>query len=292
MIIDHSLRLVFVHVPKCAGTLLRQAFLEDTEGRDVVSLFDFSFSTVLQRQVDLAHLPLMDLRHYPEWRFLKRYRVLACIRHPYERLASACREYLRQKSRDTEVQVRSQPPSREQLLTYLRRLPDALEAHDLRCVHGFPITWFTHYGEQAMVDQLLRCHQLEADLRRLDQNLSLPARLRERLLTAATRGNLRPASDLTRLTEDPDLRAMAHLLHRDDFRTFGFKRAQATFTDPQLRERMKACQAITGSHELPITSLTPQMRWYYGRSSSRPERVLTPTRRSASRRKTEHRSQP
>ena len=33
--------------------------------------------------------------------------------------------------------MRSQPPSREQMLSYLRRLPDALEAHDLRYVHGF-----------------------------------------------------------------------------------------------------------------------------------------------------------
>ena len=284
MIIDHSLRLVFLHVPKCAGTLLRQAFLENAEERDVVSLFDFSFSSVLQRQVDLAHLPLMDLRHYPEWRFLKRYRVLACIRHPYERLASACREYLRQKSRETEEQVRSQPPSREQLLSYLRRLPDALEAHDLRYVHGFPITWFTHYGEQAMVDRLLRCDQLEADLRRLEQTLPLPACLQEQLRTAATRESRRPAADLAALTEDPDLRAMAHLLHRDDFRTFGFERSPAAFSDPQLRERMQACQAISGSHELPITSLTPQMRWYYGRSSSRPERVLTATRKTANRR--------
>lgn len=284
MIIDHSLRLVFLHVPKCAGTALRQAFLNGAEGRDVVSFFDFSFSSVLQRQVDLAHLPLMDLRHYPEWRFLKRYRVIACIRHPYDRLASACREYLRQKSRDTEVQVRSQPPSREQLLSYLRRLPDALEAHDLRYVHAFPITWFTHYGDKAMVDGLLHCARLDQDLTHLGQKMGLPAALQERLQQVAAGEGRRPAVDLSSLRQDPDLRAMAHLLHRDDFRTFGFERTPASFTDPELAERMQACQMISNSHELPLTSLTPQMRWYYGRSSSRPERVLTATRRKRSRR--------
>ena len=164
MIIDHSLRLVFLHVPKCAGTALRTAWQDAAEGRDVVSWFDFEFDPVLQRQVDLAHQPLMDLRHRKEWRFLRRYHVVACIRHPYQRLASACREYYRQQSRESELQMRREPPSREQLLSYLRRLPGAMDAHDLRYVHGFPISWFSHYGTQPMVDTLLRCGQLADDL--------------------------------------------------------------------------------------------------------------------------------
>ena len=146
MIIDHTLKIVLLHVPKCAGTSLRQAFLDDGQERDIVSFFDFEYNPVLHRQVDKAHLPLMDLRHYPEWRLLKRYQVIACIRHPYQRLASACREFLRQNSRETEVQMRTQLPNQEQRLAYLRRLPAAMDAHDLRWVHGFPIHWFTHYG--------------------------------------------------------------------------------------------------------------------------------------------------
>ena len=71
---------------------------------------------------------------------------------------------------------------------------------------------------------------------------------------------------------------MANLLHRDDFRTFGFERRTARFQDPQLQAQIKACQAITTSHDLPLTSLTPQMRWYYGRSSNRRELVMLPTR--------------
>ena len=183
MIVDHGLELVLLHVPKCAGTSLRRAFLEDAKagGREVLSCFDFAFDTILQRQVDLAHRPLMDLRHAPEWCWLQRYRVIACIRHPYERLAAACREFLRQKSRDTEVQVRSTPPSREQRLAYLRRLPAAMDAHDLRWVHGFPIHWFTHYGQRPKVHHLLRCNQLNDDLAALGDQLNWPDSLRQRL---------------------------------------------------------------------------------------------------------------
>ena len=106
---------------------------------------------MLKRQVDLANRPLIDLRHTPLWRWLRRLEVIAGIRHPYDRLASVCREHLRQESRATEIQVRSQPPTDEQLLNYLRRLPAAMDAHDLRWVHGFPIQWFTHLGERALV---------------------------------------------------------------------------------------------------------------------------------------------
>ena len=97
MIIDHSLGLVFLHVPNAPAPPCA------TPGRTptgaTVSFFDFGFDPVLQRQVDLAHQPLMDLRHRREWRFLRRHHVVARIRHPYQRLASACREYYRQKSR-------------------------------------------------------------------------------------------------------------------------------------------------------------------------------------------------
>ena len=172
MIIDHDLRLVLLHVPKCAGTALRRAFMEDNS-RDVVSLFDFQFSTVLQRQVDLAHMPLMDLRHFQEWKFLGRYRVIACIRHPYKRLASACREFLRQQNRNSQIQMTSSPPTKDQMLAYLRRLPMAMDAHDLRWVHGFPIHWFTHYGKRPKVDHLIRCEHLQSDLDTLAEDCLL-----------------------------------------------------------------------------------------------------------------------
>ena len=69
------------------------------------------------------------------------------------------------------------------------------------------------------------------------------------------------------------------MLHRDDVRCFGFERSQSQFQDPELKALIEQSLAIGPSHELPLTNLTPQMRWYYGRSSQRPEPVLRPTRR-------------
>ena len=281
MIIDHGLQLVLLHVPKCAGTSLRRAFLEDgrAQGRELVEFFDFAFNPVLRRQVDLAHLPLMDLRHFPEWRVLQRYRVIACIRHPYQRLASACREFLKQKSRATEVQVRTAPPSREQLLSYLRRLPAALDAHDLRWVHGFPIHWFTHYGQRPKVHHLLRCSDLNDDLTALGEQLNWPASLRQRLDAVGAGAGKRSDGELEPLRQDPDLQALANVLHAEDFDAFGFQRQEADFRDPELAQLMERCLALGNSHDLPLTNLTPEMRWYYGRTSPRPTVTLRPTRR-------------
>lgn len=278
MIIDHDLQLVLLHVPKCAGTSLRRAFLEDGSQRSVESLFDFEFDPVLKRQVDRAHRPLMDLRHRPEWRWLQRYRVVAAIRHPYQRLASACREFLKQKSRATEVQVRSAPPSTEQLLGYLRRLPAAMDAHDLRWVHGFPIHWFTHYGQRPKVHHLLRCSHLNEDLTALGEQLSWPDSLRQRLAQVGAGAGRRETDDLEPLRQNTDLQALANLLHADDFSCFGFEREEACFEDPELADLIERCLAVGNSHDLPLTNLTPEMRWYYGRSSPKPALQLKPVR--------------
>jgi len=283
VIIDHGLQLVLLHVPKCAGTSLRRAFLEDSGSRTIENHFDFEFDPVIKRQVDRAHLPLMDLRHRPEWRWLQRYRVVAAVRHPYQRLASACREFLKQKSRVTEIQVRSAPPTHQQLLDYLRRLPAAMDAHDLRWVHGFPIHWFTHYGNRPKVHHLLRCSHLHDDLIALSETLNWPHSLKQRLAKVGAGAGRRENSDLNTLQRSADLRAVANLLHAEDFDCFGFKREEAMFQDPVLAKLIEQCLAEGNSHELPLTNLTPEMRWYYGRSSPKPTLQLKPTRHWRSR---------
>jgi hypothetical protein len=252
VIVDHGLELVLLHVPKCAGTALRKAVLDDANacGREVVSCFDFAYDPVLQRQVDLAHRPLMDLRHAPEWCWLQRYRVIACIRHPYKRLAAACREFLRQKSRTTEMQVRTTPPSREQRLAYLRRLPAAMDAHDLN-----------------------------DDLTNLGEQLNWPDSLRQRLARVGAGDGRRPAAGVEALEQDSDLRALANLLHAGDFNSFGFQPEPADLQDPELKDLIERCLVVGNSHSLPLTNLTPEMRWYYGRTSPKPQLKLKPTRR-------------
>lgn len=280
VIICHNLKLVFLHVPKCAGTALRTVFEQDLITGSSVSLFDFGYSHILRRHVDLAHLPLMDLRHFPEWRCLEAYHTLACIRDPYARMASACREFYRQHSRETELQMRERSPTPEQLLDYLRALPAAHEAHDLRYVHSFPMVWFTHYGDRPMVDSLLRCEQLPLDIQKLKDTYNLPSDLGAALLSTVRQGGKNSASKaLQPLEHDANLVAMTNLLHREDFSTFGYPQRAESFSDPVLKERIEACLNNTASHAIPHTSLAPRMRWYWGRNSNSVLPPMAPSRK-------------
>ena len=105
MIIRHDLELVFLHVPKCAGTRLRALFRIGAEAHALEELWNYSHSAVLNRYIDQAHQPLSDLCTTASFRYLKRYRVVACLRDPYKRLPSAANEYYRQKSKRHERRV-------------------------------------------------------------------------------------------------------------------------------------------------------------------------------------------
>jgi hypothetical protein len=245
-------------------------FLEaEAPAGSTVSFFDFSYNHVLKRYVDLAHLPLMDLRHYGEWSLLQDYHAVATIRHPYSRLASACREYYKQKCRETEIQMRTRPPSREQVISYLQALPSAYESHDLRYVHAFPITWFTHYGSTPVVDTLLSCDNFSADLVKLRQCSSIPDEVIEKLDELLAMSFATGSPSLMDLEADPDLQAMANLLHYEDFNTFGFTRADSKATDPCLREIIDHAYSTTHSHDIRYLGLAPKVRWYWGRDSNK-----------------------
>ena len=282
VIISHDLKIVFLHVPKCAGTALRKVFQQELQPGSSVSFFDFAYSHVLRRYVDLAHLPLVDLRHFPEWRFLKRYQTIACVRNPYARLASACREYYRQFSRETQQQMLEEAPSAEQLNHYLAALPAAYEAHDLRYVHAFPITWFTHYGSKPMVDHVLRMENLECDLSSLSRKSVLPENLSRALLATVQRGDSRLSASLYYLERDPDLITMANLLHHEDFTVFDYARNHAQCVSNNLVEIVEQSRRPSPSHAVDHTSLAPSLRWYWGRSCHQSHPPMRPTRRSRS----------
>lgn len=269
MLICHEWKLVFLHVPKCAGTAIRRLLEAQAPLGSAVGFFDFEYNHTLRRHVDLGHLPLMDLRHYSVWPLLHTYHTIASIRHPYARLASACREFYRQKSRETEIQMRTQPPTPEQLLAYLRALPHALEAHDLRYVHAFPMVWFTHYGAEPMVDTVLRCSDLSQDVEALRQAGVLPEPVLQELRQLASRSSEGRAASLAELEADANLQAMANVLHQEDFNTFGFARQDARLSDDALRAIVEPSLTTTASHQIPCLSLAPRVRWYWGRDSNR-----------------------
>ena len=79
MIIRHDLRLLFIHVPKCAGKQLRWILKTTNDQSAIEELWNYEYNEDLERYVDMAHLPLSDLRHYPQFRYLDEYTVIAAL---------------------------------------------------------------------------------------------------------------------------------------------------------------------------------------------------------------------
>jgi len=277
VLICHNWKTIFIHIPKCAGTLFRKELQQHAPFGSTVSFWEFSYQTTIRRYVDLAHLPLADLRHFPEWELLNKYHTMAIVRNPYERLASACVEYYRHKSPETYKQMLAQAPSKDQLLAYLRALPRGLECRDLRYVHAFPMIWFTHYGNQPMIDTLLHCECLEDDIRISCDQAILPTELREKLISISEREHKVNVSLASELSNDPDLQALANILYQEDFTIFNYERLNIDFIDSSLADLAQSFRE-TRSHEIKHMDYAPRVLWHWGRSCNMLLPYMLPTR--------------
>jgi hypothetical protein len=264
MLIRHDLELVFLHVPKCAGKELRRVLSHGSPEGCLESLFNYSFSAELGRYIDLAHLPLADLRHRPEFAWLSCYTVVACVRNPYSRLRSAASEYYRQLSAATEQRANSGQLSRHQRWAYYRQLPTRHSQQDPRFIHSQPIHRFTHLGEEPMVDHLLRCETLLSDILALAERKQWPSSL----VDEAKRSLHDAGHEALKL--DPEERSLANQLHHVDFQLFGYTRDSAPATDPlawpqewpDVQEQLQPRSSLAS--ELDLIHYAPTVQWHWG----------------------------
>lgn len=272
MIIRHDLRIVFLHVPKCAGKELREVFLEGTTPDNHENFFNFSYSTHLHRHVDLAHLPMDDLVHFSANKWLEEYTVIAAIRNPYERLRSAINEYYRQYSKSDEAITNSLGPSTSMRSAYLNELPLRHELRDPRFIHSLPITRFTHYGADAKVDHLLRCESLRSDFLSLAEMLKLPDSISRRA-RQQLRNQPVAALDQLKPSASRDEIHMANLLYAQDFQTFGYQihPEVSEAIDPVSSSITSLTPVENHSHSIDLIARAQQIRWHWGPSSQRVE---------------------
>jgi len=220
MIIRHDLSLVFIHVPKCAGKKLRWIFKQGAKPQDIDELWNYEHNSILDRYVDLAHLPLSDLRTYPQFKYLNQYTVVACIRNPYMRLRSAVNEYYRQKSKQHEALVNSGALTMEMHRAYYRKMKRKHSELDPRYIHSLPIHRFTHYGAKAKVDHLLRCENLVGDIVKLSTQLNWPQTMQKAIQDK--RSTLEGNQEVINLTKEEI--ELAERVYEVDFETFGYEK--------------------------------------------------------------------
>jgi len=269
MILRHDLRLAFLHIPKCAGKSLRQLFKRGANSESCTELWDYRYSNKLHRYVDLAHLPSEDLAHFKAFRQVQRYRTVAVSRHPYLRLASAIKEFHRQRSKADEQRVIAGALTRADQLAYLQALPLHLAMVDPRYVHALPMLRFSHYGKRGLVSHWLRCETLQQDWEQLVQELQLPSTwlegASERLQASdpLNREQLGPAADA--------LIAVANRLYAGDFSSFGYER----WPDPPMNAELDnlvqawAPPKTSASHETIWIHQANSLQWHWGPTARR-----------------------
>ncbi|TMV07007.1 sulfotransferase family protein [Ruegeria sediminis] len=129
MILSDRYRFVFVHVPKCAGTSVREAVLpfHDADTRFLKTVEHHSELG----DIDYRHLPLKLLRDLDSEAFakLKTYESYALLRDPFQRFRSAMSQrakmYLgKEFAQLDDNEIRAEI---EQVKTYLQSEPKVLE---------------------------------------------------------------------------------------------------------------------------------------------------------------------
>lgn len=96
MIISDKYRFVFIHIPKCAGTYVRNSIqkFDDTQGF-FTSRVDYDDK--LKKIIDYVHIPLEILECYfpNEYKKIISYNSFAIMRNPYERFFSSFSQYIK-----------------------------------------------------------------------------------------------------------------------------------------------------------------------------------------------------
>jgi hypothetical protein len=99
MIINDTCQFVFVHIPKCAGTFVRQYIqpYDETGGAFTSRVAEHPALGL----IDFVHMPLFTLReHFPqEYQKICSYRAFALVRDPVQRFPSSMAEFLKLKAR-------------------------------------------------------------------------------------------------------------------------------------------------------------------------------------------------
>ena len=165
MIISDSHRLVFVHIPKCAGTTVR-AGLKAIDGLD--GRFDGCFDRPEGGRVLLHHLPLADLRSHFRACYdkVEAYDSYAILRAARPRFASALFQHLRSFQR-LDPSCASPSLFRRKAREICLRLDQAAERRAFDLMFFLPQSDFVAVGGRQIVRHL---YPIE-DLPRFAQDL-------------------------------------------------------------------------------------------------------------------------
>ena len=205
MLISDRFQTVFIHIPKCAGTSVREMLVRaDPEAE---RHWGWRWMPRHQRYGDGAHTTLLDLPpHLLEK--VGKYTVIALVRDPWERFLSAVdQHFMQHKYRN-----------RKSVAEVLREIDSIRIRYDVSYIHFCPQHFFTHIANKQLVDHLLHLEDpdWEEKMRTVLIRNGFPAdqlNMARRNERQTTRKHTFDGVDLDRF----------YRLYKRDFELFGYK---------------------------------------------------------------------
>ncbi|MDU8928292.1 sulfotransferase family 2 domain-containing protein [Alisedimentitalea sp. MJ-SS2] len=182
MIVNDTCRVVFLHIPKCAGTTVRNvlALYDQHHGR----FYDKSVANhPLLGRLDYAHIPLAVLRDYfPEdFDRVIKYRSFALIRDPHFRFPSSLHERFVQRS-NTPLDLHDRVDvAREvdKVMASLARHPQSEPISDPDLIHFSRQCDYIFLSGKQIVDSPHTVAEIRSMLNEISDLIGKPIRLRE-----------------------------------------------------------------------------------------------------------------
>lgn len=143
MIISHRFQTVFIHIPKCAGTSIRQMLVDADP--DCQRMWGWKWMERHQRYGDSAHTPLIDLP-VPVMNSVRNYTVISLTRDPRSRFLSAVNQHFKQHAYRKKISASE----------LLQELDSTRVRYDPSYIHFCPQHYFIYIANKKHVDYLLK----------------------------------------------------------------------------------------------------------------------------------------
>lgn len=230
MIVNHTHKFIFVHVPKSAGTSVTELFSQYSSYRDL-EVGGTQLGEALQNEFKkrfglTKHATAGEIRAIVGPDLWDSYFSFGIVRNPYARAQSTF--HFMKRWRDNKEMDR---------LKFIENMPDfktfalspKLKRKQFHRLLWSQTQWLCDESGKPLVDQVARLESLDADLRKIQEAIpGLPQR--NKLAPAAPKRNKSDADDeaLQQLLRDePAVEQALYEAYRDDFETFGYPRFMA-----------------------------------------------------------------
>ncbi len=154
MILNHTFQFAFVHIPKCAGSSVKEQLrpLDEADGR-----YERAQPHPEYGRVHRAHLPLwLHAELYPDdFAALQTYTTYAVLRDPFARFGSALAQRLEQFFKIDPFAL-SESELRREIDTVVTFLQENPKSPQLEFCHFLPQVDFVDYADQRFVTELYR----------------------------------------------------------------------------------------------------------------------------------------